>query len=68
MSQPKTALEWADLHRELNNEMKRKQEQAAQDIWEEYIPALRYASGELVKARAAEREAASAGGTPSDRV
>ena len=68
MSKPKTALEWVELHKELNNEMKRRQEQAAQEIWEEYIPALRYASGELVKARAAEREAKAAEGTPSDQI
>lgn len=68
MSQPKTALEWQELHKELNNEMKFRQEKAAQEIWEEYIPALRWVCSELVKARTVEREAATAGGTPSDRV
>ena len=64
MLQNKTAAELTEMHRNLVNEMKRKQEQAALGIWEEYMPELRIVSAWLREAIARERMAAAQEGTP----
>ena len=63
----KTAAELTEMHRNLVNEMKRKQEQAALDIWEEYTPELRIVSAWLREAIARERMAATQEGTPPNQ-
>lgn len=67
MSQGKSAEELTKMHDELVNEMKRKQEQAALDIWEEYMPELRIVSGWIRDALARERLAKMQEGTPSNQ-
>lgn len=64
--QQKTSMELEAMHRNLLNEMKRKQERAAIDIWDEYMPELRWIAGQIKDAKVAEREAAIAEGTPPD--
>ncbi|ALY08426.1 hypothetical protein SEA_THUNDERCLAP_80 [Arthrobacter phage Thunderclap] len=62
--QGKTAAELQEMYRNLLNEMRRKQEQAALDIWEEYMPELRIVSGWLRDAIARERLTEMQEGTP----
>lgn len=60
----KTAAELQQLHRDLLREMTSKQQQAAVDIWEEYMPELRIVSGWIRDALARERLAKMQEGTP----